>query len=169
MMTQERIIPLCVIFCDDIRKENNGKEILIGVYGGGITVAQVPATIIISEWIRFKRSGDGVATIPLEFRVIDLSENKTFGYVTTQLSLRQSEPGFSRFGSIALPGLPMVINHAATLTLQMKHHSDEPWETLGSVEVTIAPSISPADALSNESGPLSAQPQPDAEETSSQP
>ncbi|MDO6967100.1 hypothetical protein [Rhizobium alvei] len=40
------------IFCDDIRWEANGKQILIGVYPNDLVPAQIPIQIPISLWIR---------------------------------------------------------------------------------------------------------------------
>lgn len=167
MVNRSHINPLGVVFCDDIRREDNGKELLIGVYGGSLNMRQMPAAISISEWIRFERISEGEATIPLEFRAIDLKENKTLGYTTVQLSLLKSGPGISRFGSIALPGLPMMITHPMVITLQMKQY-DEPWGTIGEIEVIMAGPVS-SDALSTGLRPPSAQSQRAALETSSLP
>ena len=40
-----------VIICDDIRKEITGKDILIGVYAGGINVPSYPVTLPLAFWI----------------------------------------------------------------------------------------------------------------------
>jgi hypothetical protein len=42
---------VCGIVCDDIRREDNGKEIIIGVYSGSIVVPQFPATLLLSLWV----------------------------------------------------------------------------------------------------------------------
>jgi hypothetical protein len=36
------------IVCDDVRREDNGKLVLIGVYGGSILVPSFPATVVLS-------------------------------------------------------------------------------------------------------------------------
>ena len=41
-----------IIFCDDIRTENNGKIILIGVYGDGLIPADLPQTFIFCIHMR---------------------------------------------------------------------------------------------------------------------
>lgn len=167
MTKRERINPLCIVFCDDIRREDNGKELLIGVYGSGLTLRQMPAQIAISQWIRFERTDKDGGTIPLEFRAIDLSENKMVGYVTVQLTLGKSGPGISRFGSIALPALPMLITHPMVITLQMKQY-DEPWGGLGEIEIIMGAPVSP-DVPSSEPQPLSGQPEHAAQASSSPP
>jgi len=40
-----------VLVCDDVRKEQNNKEILIGVYGSDIHVSALPANIFLSFWM----------------------------------------------------------------------------------------------------------------------
>jgi hypothetical protein len=167
MINQSHINTLCVAFCDDIRREDNGKELLIGVYGGGLSLRQMPAPIVISEWIRFERTDEEEATIPLEFRVIDLTENKTLGYTTVQITLHKSGPGISRFGSIVLPGLTMIITNPMIITLQMKQY-DEPWKKIGELEIMMAAPVS-SDALSSGPQPPSAQPQPALPASSSPP
>lgn len=44
-----RIVSLIV--CDDVRKEINGKDLLIGVYSGDVVVASYPAVIQAALWI----------------------------------------------------------------------------------------------------------------------
>lgn len=41
------------VLCDLVRTENNGKQILIGVYGQNIVFPAFPATAPLSLWIRF--------------------------------------------------------------------------------------------------------------------
>lgn len=42
-----------VIFCDQVRIENNGKHMLVGVYPHDVmTVTQVPGAILVSAWIK---------------------------------------------------------------------------------------------------------------------
>ncbi|MDF1599684.1 hypothetical protein PZ895_07830 [Mesorhizobium sp. YIM 152430] len=40
------------VFCDDVRLENTGKHILIGVYGSDIVPGVMPANLGISLWTR---------------------------------------------------------------------------------------------------------------------
>lgn len=36
------------LLCDDVRREDNGKLILIGLYGGNIQVASLPTTLLLA-------------------------------------------------------------------------------------------------------------------------
>lgn len=40
-----------VVFCDDIRREDNGKAILIGVYTGDLIPGVLPTNLPLSLWI----------------------------------------------------------------------------------------------------------------------
>lgn len=40
-----------VVFCDDIRREDNGKAILIGVYTGDLIPSVLPVSLPLSFWI----------------------------------------------------------------------------------------------------------------------
>jgi hypothetical protein len=39
---------ISVLICDDVRREENGKEILIGVYSGDIIVTRFPAAMALT-------------------------------------------------------------------------------------------------------------------------
>jgi hypothetical protein len=41
-----------VIICDDLRIENNGKPILIGVYSGEIVIPTFPVTLILNFYVQ---------------------------------------------------------------------------------------------------------------------
>ncbi len=41
-----------VLFCDDIRIEQSGKHILIGVYPSDLVVPQIPFVLPVALWIR---------------------------------------------------------------------------------------------------------------------
>jgi hypothetical protein len=60
---------LAVIACDDIRREHNGKEILIGVYAGEIVVPEPDAAIEATFWVHFRC--DRLGGVELEFKVTD--------------------------------------------------------------------------------------------------
>jgi hypothetical protein len=42
-----------VIICDDVRREQNGKDILIGVYSGDILVQNFPFILPLSMWMEY--------------------------------------------------------------------------------------------------------------------
>jgi hypothetical protein len=52
-----------IIVCDDIRKEINGKDILIGVYGGDILVSGTPFVLVLGIWFEYFSSKPGKQSI----------------------------------------------------------------------------------------------------------
>lgn len=56
------------VLCDQVRTENNGKQILIGVYGQNIVFAFLPATLALFLWTRVMPEKAG--QIKSELRVV---------------------------------------------------------------------------------------------------
>jgi hypothetical protein len=52
-----------VVICDDVRRELNGKDILVGVYGGEIIVAQLPFTLNLAIWCEYRTPRDGTNNV----------------------------------------------------------------------------------------------------------
>lgn len=46
-----KLIPKYGIICDDVREENNGKSIIIGIYTGDILVKKFPCVLNLSVWL----------------------------------------------------------------------------------------------------------------------
>ena len=55
------------IICDDVRVEDNRKQILIGVYGGDFILNKIPATLTFCFWIELVARERG--NHPLEFSI----------------------------------------------------------------------------------------------------
>jgi hypothetical protein len=56
------------IICDDVRKEAGGKDILIGVYGGGVLVPSFPCPIQFAIWIELAPQPIGRLEVDLQAR-----------------------------------------------------------------------------------------------------
>lgn len=123
-----RIEPLCAIFCDDIRREDNGKELLIGVYTGSIQLPVLPAPVMLSVWVPFERSGIG--KVPIEFRLLG-PDGRMIGYGTLELNFTETE---YTVGSLPLRGLTAMIMGPGEITFQLRQH-DESWTTVRKLPV----------------------------------
>lgn len=55
------------VFCDDIRREDNGKAILIGVYTGDLVVQKLPTQFPLSAWIRLTGVDRGKHSVNIRF------------------------------------------------------------------------------------------------------
>jgi hypothetical protein len=58
-MSEQQITIKFGIICDDVRREENGKFILIGVYGHDIIVPSLPANILVSVVYQFEAKETG--------------------------------------------------------------------------------------------------------------
>jgi hypothetical protein len=57
------------IICDDVRQENNGKFLILGMYLGNITVSQLPfalPTLTFFQWLEADRLGGYTLRIQLQ-------------------------------------------------------------------------------------------------------
>ena len=93
-----------VILCDDIRQEQSGKYIIIGVYSAGVLVTQMPATLRLSLYttLKFSEAGRFDLTILAEFKdskamikvAMDVKDTDLLTAVPTPpLPITFSEPG----------------------------------------------------------------------------
>lgn len=57
------------ILCDQVRREDNGKLILIGVYGGGVLLDSYPATLPLSAYVEGQVLEPGI--FEAEFQFVD--------------------------------------------------------------------------------------------------
>ena len=154
------IKPIHAIFCDDIRREVTGKEILIGVYSGDLLVSRFPAPVVMAIWVPFERVGNAEGKIPIEFRMLDaVDNNRSLGYGSIEIALSN----VSNVGALSLPMLAMILNAPGRLVFQLKQH-DEPWQTVTSLEVRPSP-INPA----SEPSPPSSRSERAAQEPTSPP
>ena len=72
-----RVSIVSAVVCDDIRHEDNGKDILIGVYSGIITVHALPSpSIPLRCWLSIEAQGSGNAK--LDFQVSDHKNSQIF-------------------------------------------------------------------------------------------
>lgn len=63
-----------VIVCEDVRQENNGKEILIGVYGDSIRLSRTPTTM---RSLAFKIIIDGIGRDKIPFNFVFETPSKS--------------------------------------------------------------------------------------------
>jgi hypothetical protein len=57
--TSPEIELITTVICEDIRREDNGKPILIGVYPTDMIIANLPATIVLCIYMNVKTKKEG--------------------------------------------------------------------------------------------------------------
>lgn len=115
------------LVCDDMRREDNGKLILIGVYGYDIAVAEFPANIILTVVIGFKVTGPTEAAFELQV----LHERK-------QIARGRGQFGVSASAILGFGGtLLKDISGPGEIEFQIKL-PDQEWQTIKKIPIVLA-------------------------------
>ncbi len=126
-----------VIICEDARKEISGKDILIGVYGGGINTPLLPININLCFWFELvpKRIGE----IAIELKV------ECPG--TTNPTLLSIKADVKRHGDtfgIFTPQINYAIGQGGDIKLYMRATGKDSWKLLKRVPVNYLSSPVPS-------------------------
>jgi hypothetical protein len=123
-----------VLVCDDIRKENNGKDILIGVYSGDILLPSLPAQLSLAFWIEVApvQVGSKKATFRIGFG------GDRSAMIHTELEVSRTGPA-----AIALPTFLVSIDSPGDLTLEIQEgNGDDGWRLLKRKSIRISSATS---------------------------
>jgi hypothetical protein len=116
-----------VIVCDDVRKEANNKEILIGVYTGDIIVRKVPAWLPIAFWI--ETQAKQIGHHDLSFRLVVLDNEPP---IPIKLGVKTDAIGPF---SITIVGIQLLLEKEGNISLEVKE--GETWRVLKSKRVIV--------------------------------
>lgn len=121
--------------CDDFRKEDNGKLLFIGVYGGDIALSQAPVAghpLALQLSLVFSGEFSGVEKIEIEISLND----RTILKGTLSINALPSSYSF-----VPVPLAPLVIPEIGWLRIKTKLQSGK-WKLLREIEIK-APNPSP--------------------------
>ncbi len=126
------------IVCDDIRREDNGKFILIGVYPELIILNTIPAQITLGIWLQFKMQLFAKITLEFEIRGNALQE-------TTPFSLDiGDEKMYGKSEAVPLiVKLPFSIKSEGGFSIYYRKKGDTEWQIAQSVQIVRNPEPSP--------------------------
>ena len=117
--------------CDDVRREDNGKLIIIGAYGGNVGIAKIPSRLRLSLVVRALVSEPGETDI--EFRA--LLDGKPQSHQKGHIAIESvSATMFS------VPGLSIEIDNPGNLEFQFRLLPSDEWETIFSIPCELIPS-----------------------------
>lgn len=122
---------LSALICDDVRREDNGKEILIGVYSGSILIPTIPANIMLTAWINMEVHGP--CEFDFEIRVLDPSDRQI---AHGKVHVASSEA--HDLSSMALPRFPINAEKEGWLKIQSRKNGGR-WRNIIKRRITIAP------------------------------
>ena len=116
-----------VLVCDDVRRELSGKDILIGVYSGGIGIPTLPAQMNVAFWITLRAPAPGTFTLSL--RVNLPQKNPAIDMMTMQIDI--SPPPDMPFSdqpiAVFTPPLPLPITEPGNLELHARWGDSGKW------------------------------------------
>jgi hypothetical protein len=104
--------------CDDSRREDNGKLIFIGVYGGSINVHQLPSNLMLcmAIWFEAEERYEGEAEFRMFFDDELIGSGKGIAIVEPPMSISAVQP------------IPVTVVRDGNLKLEMKLPGGE-WQT----------------------------------------
>lgn len=127
-----------IIICDDVRREDNGKLILIGVYPSGIGVGKFPATVAVDVVVFFRPQKAGKVCFRVEF-VRSWNNQATGGNVNMELIPPQDEKlkDIQEIQHVTIGKLVLTLEEVGQLTLKYKYE-DEDWEEIRELPITLS-------------------------------
>lgn len=120
------------VICDQIRREDNGKSILIGVYAGDLIANILPAVTILSFWVL--THADKAGPMAIEFRVLGVNGDLLAEFVV------QGEYAAKGFGSIPSPALPLQLAGPGWLKFEWRPKGTDDWRQFAELEIRKAAS-----------------------------
>ena len=120
------------VLCDDVRRENNGKHILIGVYLHSVLVEDFPANLMLTVWVEIKPKEVGNFTG--QIRVIKDDESILLRG-ETKITIDSLDPTSARYSR-----LPLEFQQSGDYFFQWKW-GDSDWVTVK--EFTVQKGLAP--------------------------
>ena len=108
------------VFCDDIRREDSGKMILIGVYAEDLIPGTIPSTFPLSFWIVV--NGGKIDKGKLTISILQPGGNEF------KLDGQIGEVPADANTSLVFTGLPMQISEPGLIKVQLTFDNNKPIE-----------------------------------------
>lgn len=110
------------VLCEDIRTENNGKQLLIGVYLNDIRLSVPSAKISLAFWLQLAGFEEGETELNFRVRL----DRKTLGDGHVKLSVTEPDE------SVTVPIRPQAFNLEVNRTLHfdLKFRDASRWKTI---------------------------------------
>lgn len=148
-LSQVRIKPILAFLCDDVRKEDNGKPFILGIYTAGITMNrllpnQLPAAkneemkpyfLTSALWMAYEATGSGKAEV--EFEIVAPNPKRKLA-IKAGVELIKAPPSHEIL-TLSFGGLMIPIEREGDIKILFRNMGDEAWETLRIIPVTINP------------------------------
>ena len=125
------------VVCDDIRREDNGKFMIIGAYAAELIVSEFPAPLVLSAFIPFE--AEKKESFDLEFQV--LIDGQRVYKASGRIEVVSGEPPL--IDALPILRILMTLNGEGTIEFQARE-KDKEWETVRRLPVKKRPVSSSA-------------------------
>ena len=125
------------LVCDDVRREQSGKDILIGVYTGGIGVPALPSQPLFAFWLALRAREPGEFLLSLQIIVSKTARAK----MSMNLELPpNAETSFLHDPfAVFVPPVPLLIEAPGDLELQARWGERGKFRTLLRKPIVLIP------------------------------
>ena len=139
------------LLADQIRREDNGKGMIIGVYTGDVLVSSLPASMSFAVWLELEISGaDLMPELDLEIRLKVAGENKPDDFETrqqVQITFRPSGETEKRISKkaktvLVINGVPAQIRQGGQLDVSIRTNNGR-WKSVLKKSVILADAQDP--------------------------
>ena len=127
------------LVCDEIRREDNGKLIMIGVYVGEILVPTFPANLRLTIWAQWKSPAKNAESFELDLKV-EVEDGEP-------LRAKGVINGPTEAGDDVLlhvSGVPVKATKPTTMKLSVKVEGSDEWRELAQKRIELMPSATTA-------------------------
>ncbi|MGF1619326.1 MAG: hypothetical protein ACFCUR_01785 [Rhodomicrobiaceae bacterium] len=135
-MSKPRMKIRHVILCDDVRREDNGKLLAIGVYPKDIVFSKLPADFALTVWLETQQ--EELGEIPFNLRGHMGNADEVLFELRGTAKVAKVQP-YAQF----IVGFPMLIGSEGDLIIEFRQHDDD-WEELRRMPVIKMPISSSA-------------------------
>jgi len=134
------------LLADQIRREDNGKGLIVGVYTGDVLVSSLPASMSFAVWLELEISGaDLTPELDLEIRLKVTGENKPDDFETrqqVQITFQPSSETEKRIAKkaktvLVINGVPAQIRQGGQLDVSIRTNNGR-WKSVLRKSVILA-------------------------------
>lgn len=140
-----------VVVCDEVRREDNGKALIIGAYVGDIVLPKFPTRLPLAFY--FIGTGTAPGRGSVELRIQYLRSKEPMGLASAKAEFQRAPIGTSMV--LVLPGIPFEFDQPTELLISVLE--GDQWREVERKKVILAV---PSATSSSESRPPSAQSPP---------
>lgn len=119
-----------VLICDDVRRDTNNKDIIIGVYSADIVISSVPAWLTLSFYLEYLPTETGEQECEIRFGLSGA------GLVGANIKLNAPE-----LSPISMPmtGIQMLVEKETELAIEASFDNKQTWHELKRKKIRVGP------------------------------